>query len=169
MKKLFYAILFICGFIISTNGLKGQVIYGTYGQTSTFYMAAIDLSTCTACVVFQMDDISHSSTTILPDGSFLVTSIPSGNVSIYSPPSHIPTNIPFTPATAASGSTLFNGLVYIFGFNGLHYYDPATNSVTYVGPWPAGMPPGKILNYLWKTDNCTQFNTEAVLKYGWLT
>ncbi|MEO1257184.1 MAG: hypothetical protein AAFZ15_00245 [Bacteroidota bacterium] len=140
MKKIICAGLVLCYLLACPLNTKAQIVYGSYNQGGNFYIAAIDLATCTVCNVFELPTFVHNDFSILDDGSIVIQN--NSGLTIYPPASGNPITIPLDPPSNATGSYLFNGLLYIFADNGLHYFDPSTNQVTYVGPWPPAMPVG---------------------------
>ncbi|MEZ4934003.1 MAG: hypothetical protein R2788_18000 [Saprospiraceae bacterium] len=145
MKKFIYSGLVSCFLWMGNMCLEAQTVYVTYEFNGTTYLTAVDVSTCTACNVFEIPStVAHTDVTILPDGRIVFISAPVANqISIYTPPSSIPEIFPLNPPGTATGSVYFNNLLYIAGVNnGLYSFDPATNQFFYLGDWPAGFPLG---------------------------
>ena len=148
MKKNIYPVLVLCFLWMGMERLEAQTVYGTYEFNGTTFLTAIDVSTCTACNVFEIPStVAHTDVTILPDGRIILIAAPSlGFISIYTPPSSTPDIFPLDPPGTATGSAYFNNLLYIAGVNnGLYSFDPATDQFTYLGDWPAGFPLGAYL------------------------
>ena len=145
MKKVRYSCLVICFLWMGDMQLDAQTVYVTHNFNGTSFLVAIDVSTCTACTVFEFPAVSHIDITILPDGRFVLIASPSlGFISIYTPPSTTPDIFQLDPPPdTANGSVYFNNLLYVAGVsNGLYSFDLTTEQFTYLGDWPAGFPNG---------------------------
>lgn len=141
MKKYTYSVFVFWLLVIGIQRICSQVVYGTYFQGNTTYLAVIDISNCSTCNVLELPSTSNTEDlSILPNGDIAIINNANLSVDIYSPPSSIPVVVPLNPSSLVYGSLLFNGLLYIYAENGLYYLDPTTNQITYVGAWPAGMP-----------------------------
>ena len=146
MKKIIYASLVLCFLSFGTSWLNAQLVYGTYSFQGSTFVALIDLSTCTACSVFEIPIAQHADLFVLPDGRIVLTRSPgNGQISIFTPPSSTPDILSLTPPGFPSGSVYFNNLLYISATSGLYYFDPANDQITFVGAWPATFPPGVYL------------------------
>lgn len=120
--------------------LQAQIVYGTYFQNNTTYLTAIDLNTCTACVVFEWPNTPNQDVSILPDGRVVLLSSNAPEIFVYTLPDPIPTIIPMPPpAPNVRGSIFINGLMYIHSASGLHAFDPLTNQINFIGAWPPAM------------------------------
>jgi hypothetical protein len=121
---------------------QAQVVYATYFQFNppTTYLTAIDLSTCTACVVFEWPPTANQDVSILPDGRVVLLSSAAPEIFVYTLPDPTPTIIPLPPpAEIARGSIVINGLMYIHNADGLYAFDPLTNQIDFIGAWPPAM------------------------------
>ncbi|MEZ4933100.1 MAG: hypothetical protein R2788_13390, partial [Saprospiraceae bacterium] len=141
MKKYIYSVLVFCFLVVGFSNAGAQVVYGTYDTGGTTFLAVVDIATCTACNVFEVPSSPHAELTILPDGRIvLIGTLGNTHISVYTPPSSIPDNIPVNPPGFVFGSVYFNNLLYIFEAEGLYYFDPTNDQITFVGTWPAGFP-----------------------------
>jgi hypothetical protein len=121
--------------------LNGQIIYGSFYDdvTNATYVVKVDLNTCTFCTVTPAStNIGAADIVILPDGSHL-NFMGSFINRLLPPPSTQVVWQGVFPQVSLSGQLAPNGLVYLAGFQGLGIFDPATNTVTYIGDWPAGV------------------------------
>jgi len=119
---------------------QAQIVYGTYFQNNTTYLTAIDLSTCTACVVFEWPPTPNTDVSILPDGRLVLLNSSEPEIFVYTLPDPNPTIIPMPPpAEIARGSIFINGLMYIHATNGLYAFDPLTNQINFIGALPPAM------------------------------
>ncbi len=114
--------------------LTGPILYGVddYGL---FYK--IDVMNCTICPIFQATGFigGISDFVVLPDGNILAQS--GFGLRLYDPPNQTPI---WSDNTLATGSILApNGLVYLSSNLTLSVFDPASNTVTLIGNWPAGL------------------------------
>jgi hypothetical protein len=127
--------------LFSFKTLSGQIIYGSFYDdvTNATYVVKVDLNTCTFCTVTPAStNIGAADIVILPDGSHL-NFMGSFINRLLPPPSTQVVWQGVFPQVSLSGQLAPNGLVYLAGFQGLGIFDPATNTVTYIGDWPAGV------------------------------
>ena len=107
-----------------------------YGLSSGGVLYKIDPLTCTVCPIITFNNISSSvDVVVLPDGRILVNDF--DGLRLYELPNPNPI---WTDNTPCEGSVLApNGLVYLSSYDpngGLSVFDPATNTVTFIGLWP---------------------------------
>jgi hypothetical protein len=107
-----------------------------YGLSSGGVLYKIDPMTCTVCPVITFNNISSSvDVVVLPDGRILVNDF--DGLRLYELPNPNPI---WTDNIPCEGSVLApNGLVYLSSYDpngGLSVFDPATNTVTFIGLWP---------------------------------
>ncbi|MFZ4635615.1 MAG: hypothetical protein ACOYNO_15525, partial [Saprospiraceae bacterium] len=69
--------------LMGLGRVQAQIVYGTYGQNNTTYLTAIDLSTCTACVVFEWPTTANQDVSILPDGRVVLLSSAAPEIFVY--------------------------------------------------------------------------------------
>jgi hypothetical protein len=107
----------------------------------------LDVNTCTICPVFSPNISSQSNdwgngSLILPDGNILIlrtlgNSGPSGGLLRFDPPNTTPIN--YIPGPLFSGGCVApDGTVFLSGDFGLYTFNPANNTITLVGNYPAG-------------------------------
>jgi len=125
--------------LMGLSRIQAQILYGTYSQGNSTYLTAIDVSNCTACVVFEWSSNANKDVSILPDGRVVLLNSNAQNILVYTLPDPIPITIPLSPPNFPNGSILFNGLMYIHTINGLYAFDPLVNQISFIGTWPAGM------------------------------
>jgi hypothetical protein len=131
LKLLLLGLLFI-----EPISLNGQIVYANIGINGQNYIYKIDLETCTFCPVAPSSfNIGGFDIVLLPDGNHL--HISGFLLQRLEPP---PSTQVVWQTTAAqfylTGQLAPNGLVYLGGGPGLGVFDPATNTVTYLGNWP---------------------------------
>jgi hypothetical protein len=132
LKLLLLGLLFI-----EPISLNGQIVYANIGINGQNYIYKIDLGTCTFCPVAPPSfNVGGFDIVLLPDGNHLHingTSL----VRLEPPPS---TQIIWQDNIQGylTGQLAPNGLVYLGGATGLGVFNPATNTVTYLGNWPSG-------------------------------
>jgi hypothetical protein len=107
-----------------------------YGLSSGGVLYKIDPMTCTVCPIITFNNISSSvDVVVLPDGRILVNDF--DGLRLYELPNP---NTIWTDNIPCEGSVLApNGLVYLSSYDpngGLSVFDPATNTVTFIGLWP---------------------------------
>ena len=121
--------------------VQAQIVYGTYtqGNPSTTFLTAIDLSTCTACVVFEWPSTANTDVSILPDGRVVLLNANAQNILVYTLPDPTPITLPLSPPAFPQGSIFINGQMYIFSNNGLYAFDPLTNQINFIGALPPAM------------------------------
>jgi hypothetical protein len=117
--------------------MNGPILYGI---TSGGALYKVDVMNCTACPIadFAGNGVPYD-VLVLPNGDVLVQS--AFGLYRYTLPSNAP--IWTETNTVYAGSVLApNGTIYLarsFPTYGLATYDPATNTITYIGDWPPGM------------------------------
>jgi len=119
------------------QSLSGPILYGI---TPGGALYKIDVMSCTACPIadFAGNGLPYD-VLVLPNGDVLVQS--AFGLYRYTLPNNTPI---WTESNSVyAGSVLApNGTIYLasaFPTFGLAIYDPATNTITYIGDWPAGM------------------------------
>jgi len=115
--------------------MNGPILYGI---TSGGVLYKVDVMNCTACPIATIPGVIATDVLVLPNGDILIQ----GSITArYSLPNITP--IWSESNTVYEGSVLApNGTIYLtrsFPTFGLATYDPATNTITYIGDWPAGM------------------------------
>jgi hypothetical protein len=115
--------------------MNGPILYGI---TSGGALYKVDVMNCTACPIATIPGVIATDVLVLPNGDILIQ----GSITArYSLPNITP--IWSESNTVYEGSVLApNGTIYLtrsFPTFGLATYDPATNTITYIGDWPAGM------------------------------
>ncbi len=103
-------------------------------------MYKIDLETCTFCAVTPpSNNIGGADLICLPDGNHLhIRGVNQNGLRRLLPPPSV--QIVWqanNPLSYRSGQLAPNGLVYLAGTFGLGSFNPATNTVVYVGDWPS--------------------------------
>ncbi|MDX2135434.1 MAG: hypothetical protein SFV52_11620 [Saprospiraceae bacterium] len=139
IKILLYTLMLIAAFGFhvgqarANGAVTGPILYGI---TPNGALYKIDLMNCTACLIANFGGIA-TDVLVLPDGDILVNNI---NLRRYTLPGTTPI---WSQSGAYIGSILApSGLVYLAGTSsevGLSIYNPANNSITYVGDWPTGV------------------------------
>jgi hypothetical protein len=133
--------LFILLFVLCAGiGLRAQVFYGLGGNV-LFSFAYVD-GVCQTCQVQTLNDIDqgfNGDLFVLPNGDIIVTS--GTELHVYSLPN--PNPIATFSGLFVTGTAIGpNGLVYLIGItnniSSLYTYDPVTNTVNYIGDFPAG-------------------------------
>lgn len=120
---------------LSTIALSGPILYGI---TNAGMVYRIDVDACTTCPVMNTTGYSDGVTDILllPGGNILV--LTGDGLRLYTPPSSNP--IWSDPAIVFGGAVISpNGTIYLSNSNGLYTFDPLTNGVNFIGPWPSGV------------------------------
>jgi len=120
----------------------GQIIYAAaYDQnTGQEILLKINLSTCEFCAVAPPSlNVGGADVVFLPDGTQLhiegVTT--NGLKRLSAPPALALLWQTSTSQTWYGGVLAPNGLVYLAGVQGLGTFNPANNTVTYIGNWPS--------------------------------
>ncbi len=140
LGKLWYTVLILVlngSIITSTNA---QILYANaVNSAGEAVILSIDVATCTFCFVSPVSpNIGTDDMVLLPDGTQL--HIDAGGIRrLEIPPS---VNIIWqtgNPQMFVAGQLAPNGLVYLAGPSGLSTYNPANNTITFVGPWPANV------------------------------
>lgn len=133
--KLFTTCILCLGFF---SPLSGQYVYFLASPNATpSYMAwRINPATCEICAVMSNSFTSPLTTLILPDGDLLIPTGNGNNITYrYDPPSDIPVAT-FTGAFMG-GLVHPNGTIYTSNGPTLSTFDPATNTFTTIGNFPA--------------------------------
>jgi hypothetical protein len=143
------ALLFILLFAVG-NFAQAQtnLYFAGNGSGPTFAFGQVNLTDCSYCVEFEVDISTVgvvSDVLALPNGQVITVSV-DGIIALFDPPSNTPLSILNT-----AGSNIFssitqgpNGNIYITGLEvisganvpALYQYNPATNTLTNVGPLP---------------------------------
>lgn len=115
--------------------MNGPILYGI---TSGGALYKVDVMNCTACLIATIPGVIATDVLVLPNGDILIQ----GSITArYSLPDITP--IWSESNTVYEGSVLApDGTIYLarsFPTWGLATYDPATNTITYIGDWPAGI------------------------------
>ena len=122
-------------------GTTAQVIY--FIDESNNEVISYDLGTCESCVVYQAGVSYLDDLLILPNGNLLVAEvgIPNYSLEVVDVVNGTSTAIQMVPDPFGISSYIqFNGLIYIFAYNGLYLFDYTNGSVSFVGgPWPSGL------------------------------
>jgi hypothetical protein len=124
----------------ATHSAHAQVVYASAvnssGLATVFY---INLATCESCIISPISlNIGTEDIVMLSDGTYLNMDL-GGLRRLEAPPS---VNIIWQAGNTqgyAAGQLAPNGLVYLVGPSGLGSYNPASNAVVFIGPWPAGV------------------------------
>lgn len=120
--------------------LSGQIIYGSFFDNTGTYMVKVDLSTCTFCAITSPSpNIGVGDIVMLPSGNHLHISNTFIRRLLPPPSTQIVWQTNTAPVIYQTGQLALNGLVYLGGEPGFGVFDPATNTVTYIGDWPAGV------------------------------
>jgi hypothetical protein len=138
MKKATLLILFISLF---SSFAHTQILYGLADYGSNDYLVQINTATCEVCPVLDIvNSTQYLDLAIFPNGN--VITVGPLLISVYDPPSStpiaslntVPTGFaPYGVAISPSGTVYLSGL-------GLSTYDPVTNTITFIGPFPAAFP-----------------------------
>jgi hypothetical protein len=117
--------------------MSGPVLYGITTQGKVY---KIDMMTCEFCLIASLNGIQGEpfDILVLPGGDLLVST--AQGLKRYTLPNNNP--VWMGPSPTAGGSILgANGVVYLTGItpSGLSIFEPATNTVTYIGDWPPGV------------------------------
>lgn len=122
------------------TGAKAQIVYASAidasGAATIFY---INLATCESCSVTPSSpNIGTEDIVMLPDGTHLNIDA-AGIRRLVAPPDVIVIWLTGNPEGYVAGQLAPNGLVYLVGPSGLASYNPVNNSISTIGPWPAGV------------------------------
>ncbi|MEI6409948.1 MAG: hypothetical protein WCR52_11225 [Bacteroidota bacterium] len=137
-RRLLFCLCFLGGF----KPLYGQIIYAfTFNDQSQQFVYAINLSTCEACPVTPAISLPFGvlDLVMLPNGNHLYVG---GNTlaRLESPPG---VGVVWTNTNPAyywyCGELAPSGLVYLGGSEGLGVFNPAGNTVSFIGPWPSSI------------------------------
>jgi hypothetical protein len=139
--RTFKLILFILLFVQSTI-VKGQLVYftATTGQGSFNGQEQIwvmNLATCEYCPVSNFTVASAAWMFILPNGDLMLQEN-TGAIIRYSVPDLTPVWTTSTSFYYSNPYTHPNGNIYMAGNNMLFIFNPANNTFTTVGNFPAG-------------------------------
>lgn len=118
--------------LLNPNGLI------LYGITSSGLIFRMDTSTCSICPVMNTTGYSGGALDILllPDGNILVFT--AQGLRLYTPPSSTP--IWSDSFLYGGGIIAPNGTIYLSSpQNGLYIFDPISNGINLIGPWPSGV------------------------------
>jgi hypothetical protein len=130
-------VLFLNGCITTTA--NAQILYASAinsgGVATIFY---INMATCESCIISPTSqNIGTEDFVMLPDGTHLNMDL-GGIRRLEAPPS---VDIIWQAASpqgySTAGQLAPNGLVYLVGPSGLASYNPANNTIIFIGPWPA--------------------------------
>jgi len=136
-------LFFIALLLFPTNAsAQGETLYGITPQGIIY---KINPETCEYCLILDVGDATPdfgiSDLVVLPDGNILV--LTSTGLKLFDPPSEDPI---WTDNENYIGAILApDGLVYLStpGNNGLDaglsVFDPASNTITFIGYWPYAM------------------------------
>jgi hypothetical protein len=124
----------------ATHFAHAQVVYASAinssGLATIFY---INLATCESCIISPISlNIGTEDIVMLSDGTYLNMDL-GGLRRLEAPPS---VNIIWQAGNTqgySAGQLAPNGLVYLVGPSGLGSYNPTSNAVVFIGPWPAGV------------------------------
>jgi hypothetical protein len=140
-KTALYSVVIVICFILP-NQLDAQIIYATLYSTNgqQRFIYKINLSTCDFCAVTPASpNLSVGDMVVLPGGDILnIFGIFFNGLKRTQPPPS--TQIVWQsndPQLYYTGQLAPNGLVYLAGDLGLGTFDPATNTVAYLGNWPS--------------------------------
>jgi hypothetical protein len=136
-----YAYMLLC-----SRQMHAQILYGVGNSLppNNNQMFQINLATCEFCLVATLTNVfnANNAAAILTDGNVVTTD--GGLIRLYDPPNPnaIATLNLLPQGFATSGVVLSpGGVVYVSGISpaGLGIYDPASNTFTDIGGWPAGI------------------------------
>jgi hypothetical protein len=142
-QQLLLAFLLGCGFCMLKSPLYAQ---NYYGLSNTGELYVFNPTTCTSCSAGVLSGINpinlfnNGDIFVMPNGNILVTQ--GTQLLVYDPPSLTPifssTGIVFSGTAAGPGN-----LIYMIGGStsppSLYTFNPATNAITLVGAFPAGV------------------------------
>jgi hypothetical protein len=121
--------------------MHAQIIYATVvDNVPQNFVYKIDLATCTFCAVTPAsNNIGTVDLICLPDGNHLhIRGVnQNGLRRLLPPPSVQVVWQANNPQAFLAGQLAPNGLVYLVGTFGLGTFNPAINTVVYVGDWPS--------------------------------
>lgn len=130
----------VCLFCLLSANAHAQILYGnTYGGN----LVKINAATCEICVIGTLQGAGGNlnDIVVLPDGNILGMAGGGGSgLYLYEPCNSGP--IWGSLVRTLGGVLAPNGLVYLSTLDpniGLSVFDPATNTVTFLGPWPSGV------------------------------
>lgn len=135
----FFAITFLL--VGVTPRISAQIIYAVAYDPVTFeqVLLKINVSTCEICdVAPPSPNIGGFDFVFLPDGSQLHIGGAASNslIRLSAPPDLNLIWQTSSQQTFYGGVLAPNGLVYLVGTQGLGTYNPANNTVNYIGDWP---------------------------------
>ena len=137
--RLLSLLCYLCCYFVS----EAQVVY--FWNESTGDILAYNYLDCNSCIVAQTagGSANRDDLLFLSNGLFLsaIYEFPNQNLVLIDPITGNATPIVLSPPQFLIDSyILFNGTVYIFAYDGLYTYDPASGLTQFVGgPWPADM------------------------------
>ena len=134
-RLLFWALALCC----PINPLHAQIIYVLNGTLNQ--ITKIDLSDCSFCdIAPSSGNFGDADVVVLPDGGLL--NIGSTYLRRTPPPPAAQEIWGAGTGTLeyGSGQLASNGLVYLGGAGGLGSFNPANNTLSFIGPWPAAWP-----------------------------
>ena len=140
MKHQFMRLLLLCLLGGVNSEVGAQILYATaVNSGGVAIILRVNVATCEVCEVGPASpNVGTEDLVLLPDGSTL--NIDAGGIRrLEAPPS---VNIIWqtgNPQGYVSGQLAPNGLVYLVSPAGLAAYNPANNSITFIGPWPASV------------------------------
>lgn len=134
--------------------MNGPILYGI---TSGGALYKVDVMNCTACPIATIPGVIATDVLVLPNGDILIQ----GSITArYSLPDITP--IWSESSTVYEGSVLApDGIIYLarsFPTWGLATYDPATNTITYLGDWPASI---QISEFFYQNGVLYGFGTQS--------
>lgn len=131
----------LMGSISLAPTMHAQIIYATVvDNVPQNFVYKIDLATCTFCAVTPAsNNIGTVDLICLPDGNHLhIRGVnQNGLRRLLPPPSVQVVWQANNPQAFLAGQLAPNGLVYLVGTFGLGTFNPATNTVVYIGDWPS--------------------------------
>jgi hypothetical protein len=130
-----------CTCLLLENYAHGQTVVFTarLGNNLPNYLFQIDLATCTFCPILEIPFGVVQETLVLPNGN-VVVSTQLGSVAVYDLPN--PNPIATVPGPYWFGSLIHpNGNIYVVAGGQLGTFNPTTNTVTNIGPFPPLLQP----------------------------
>ncbi len=139
VTKFFAIALLLAG---ATSRISAQIIYAvSYNPvTGDQILLKINASTCEICdVALPSSNVGGFDFVFLPDGSQLHIGGAASNslIRLSAPPGLNLIWQTSSQQTFYGGVLAPNGLVYLVGTQGLGTYNPANNTVNYIGDWPS--------------------------------
>lgn len=140
MKHQFIRLLLLCLLGGVSSEVGAQILYATaVNSGGVAIILRVNVATCEVCEVGPASpNIGTEDLVLLPDGTTL--NIDAGGIRrLEAPPSVDIIWQTGNPQGYLSGQLAPNGLVYLVSPAGLAAYNPANNSITFIGPWPASV------------------------------